>query len=85
MELPFLSAEVEPHIEPLFERILKGRYRRGCIVNPQCGDAYCRGMPTESARCADVRFVQRLLQEDVDREVRAGHVHQHRDPGLLLQ
>ena len=42
-------------------------------------------MPTESARCADVRFVQRLLQEDVDGEVRAGHVHQHRDLGLLLQ
>ena len=42
-------------------------------------------MPTESARCADVRFVQRLLQEDVDREVRAGHVHQHRELGLVMQ
>ena len=42
-------------------------------------------MPTESARCADVWFVQRLLQEDVDREVRVGHMIQHRDLGLLLQ
>ena len=42
-------------------------------------------MPTESARCADVRFIQRLLQEDVDGEVRAGHVHKHRDLGLDLQ
>ena len=32
-----------------------------------------------------VRFIQRLLQEDVDGDVRAGHEHQHRDLGLLLQ
>ena len=31
------------------------------------------------------RFIQRLLKEDVDREVRAGHVHQHRDLALLPQ
>ena len=85
MELPFLSAEVEPHIEPLFERILKGRYRRGCIVNPQCGDANCRGMPTESARRADVRFLQRLFEEDVYGGVCAWHAHQHRDVGLVMQ
>ena len=44
-------------------------------------------MPTEPARRADVRFVQRLLQEDVDGEVRAGpgHVDQHRDLGRVLQ
>ena len=42
-------------------------------------------MPTESARCADIRFIQRFLQEDVDREVRVGHMIQHRDLGLLLQ
>ena len=85
MELPFLSAEVKSHIEPLFEGILKRWCRWWCAVNPQCGDTNCRGMPTESARLADVRFVQRLLQEDVDREVRAGHRHQHRELGLVLQ
>ena len=42
-------------------------------------------MPTESTGCADVWFVQRLLQEDVDGEVRAGHAHQHRDVGLVVQ
>ena len=47
-------------------------------------------MPTALAyngigRRADVRFVQRLLQEDVDGQVRAGHVHKHRELGLVLQ
>ncbi len=42
-------------------------------------------MPSESARYADLRFIQRLLQENVDGEVRAGHVIQLRDLGVLLQ
>ena len=85
MELPFLPTEVQPHIESLFEGILKGGRRWWCVVNPQCGYTHCCRMPTESACRADVWFIQRLLQEDVDGEVRAGHVHQHRDLGLLLQ
>ena len=85
MELPFLAAEVKPHTESLFEGLFKGWRRWWCVVNPQCGDTHCRGMPTESACRADIRFIQRLLQEDVDCEVRAGHAHQHRDPGLRLQ
>ena len=85
MELAFLSAQVEPHIEPLFECVLKGRCGRWSAVNPERCNTHRRGMPPESAGCADVRFVQRLLQEDVDGEVRAGHVHQHREVGLLLQ
>ena len=39
----------------------------------ECSNSYRRGMPSESACRADVRFIQRLLQEDVDGEVRAGH------------
>ena len=30
-------------------------------------------MPPESARRADVRFIQRLLEEDIEGDVRAGH------------
>jgi len=85
MEFPFLSAEVEAHTEPLFERVLKGGCGWWSAVNAERCNTHRCGMPTESAGRADVRFVQRLLQEDVDREVRAGHVHQHRDPALLLQ
>ncbi len=85
MKFSFLSAEVEPHIEPFFQCVLKGWCRWRSAVNPKCRNTYRCGMPTESARCADVRFIQCLLQEDVDGEVRAGHVHQHRDLGLLLQ
>ena len=85
MKFSFLSAEVEPHIEPFFECVLKGGCGWRSAVNPERCDAHCCGMPTESVGRADVRFVQRLLQEDVDREVRAGHMHQHRELGLVLQ
>ena len=85
MEFPFLSAQVEPHIEPFFECVLKGRCGRWRAVNPERCNTHRRGMPSEPACRADVRFIQRLLQEDVDGEVRAGHVEQHREPGLVLQ
>ena len=85
MKLSFLSAKVETHIEAFFECILKGGYRWRSAVNPKSRNTHRCGMPTESARFADVRFIQRLLQEDVDGEVRAGHVQQHRDLGQLVQ
>ena len=36
-------------------------------------------MPPEPARCTDVGFRQRLFEEAVDHEVRAGHVHKHQN------
>ena len=85
MKLALFSAEVQAHRESLLECILEGGSAWRIGFRPQRSDSDGSCVPSESAGCADVRFVQRLLKEDVDREVRAGHVLQHRDPGLLLQ
>ena len=85
MKFSFLPTEVESNIESFFDCVLKGWCRGWRVVNPQCCNAHCRGMPTELARCADVRFIQRLLKEDIDGEVRAGHGQQHRDLDVYMQ
>ena len=53
------SAEVQAHIEPFFRCVLKGGRGRSA-VNPKSCNTHCCGMPSESAHCADVRFIQRL-------------------------
>ena len=85
VEFPFFPAQIQAHIQPLFERIFKGRCWRRSTVDPQCSNSNGCGMPTESAGDADVRFVQRFLEEDVDGEVGAGHTDQHHDPFTVLQ
>lgn len=67
MKFAFFSAEVQAHRESFLECILEGGSARRIGFRPKGSDSDSGCVPSESARCADVRFVQRLLKEGVDR------------------
>ena len=67
MKLALFSAEVQAHRESLLECILEGGSAWRIGFRPQRSDSDGSCVPSESAGCADVRFVQRLLKKGVDR------------------
>ena len=68
VEFTFFSAEVEPHLQSFLQRIFKGRSQGGVGIDPERGDANSSGVPPEPACRADVRLVQCLFKECVDRQ-----------------
>jgi len=68
VEFALFAAEVEPHLEPFLQGMFERRSQGWIGLDPQGSDAHSGGVPSEPPCRADVRLVQGLLQECVDRQ-----------------
>ena len=66
VKFPFFAAEIETHLEPLFEGAVVWRWCWSMTGGPERRDADGGGVPTKAIGCANGRRLQLVFQQLAD-------------------
>ena len=66
VKFPFFAAQIESDLEPLFEGVVIGGWRRRLAGGPEGGDSHRGGMPAKAIGCANGGSLQLVFQQLAD-------------------